>query len=156
MRELILLRHADAALGAPGQTDRDRPLSIRGGSRADAVGIWLAAGVAPTRILHSPARRALDTALRVQAQLQPAPPLTAAPGVYSASAGELLALVAARAAEEVLLLVGHNPGISELLGVLVGGALAPPRVMHPATTVRLALDATPAPGGARVLAVHNP
>ena len=62
MRKLILLRHAHAESAAPGQPDRERPLSGEGLAEAEAAGRWLKAhGHVPDRILCSQANRTLQT-----------------------------------------------------------------------------------------------
>ena len=62
MRELILLRHAEALPVAAGGSDRDRPLSRRGEAEARDAGAWLREQGATIGVaLSSPARRAQMT-----------------------------------------------------------------------------------------------
>jgi phosphohistidine phosphatase len=120
-RTLVLLRHAKAAQPS-GIPDADRPLSDRGRVDSAAAGAWLALrGLRPTRVLCSPARRARETWQAVAAALGDGstPEVAYQPEIYQAYAGELLELVQATSVEvDVLLLVGHNPGVSALSKLL--------------------------------------
>lgn len=148
MRELILLRHAEAAPAGTMQADRERELTARGHTQAEAVAAWLqAGGIFPDRCLHSPAVRARQTAEHVHARLGGATPLPAA-AIWEASAGELLAIAAAHADCERLLLVGHNPGLEHLLRILAGGGAA--RGLPPAGLARLTVATPLEPGCARL------
>jgi phosphohistidine phosphatase len=134
MRELLLLRHAEAMQAGPNGRDIDRPLSLHGEAQARAVGEWLAdQGAAPAAVLCSPARRAqmtADTALK--ALRAPVPQFL--PAIYEATPGELLTLVENHAPEaRQVLLVGHNPGMEQLLALLTEGRSDDARGMAPAT-----------------------
>lgn len=120
MRRLILLRHAksDRPAGVP---DRERPLNGRGRRAAPAVGAHLAGeGSAPDLALVSPARRTQETWEAVAAILG-APQARTVPEIYEAPWTDILAAVRA-APDEVttLMVVGHNPGVSDLAGTLAG------------------------------------
>jgi len=120
VRELILLRHAHAEPGAPGQADIDRPLSPHGLAEAEAAGQWLARhGLLPDCVLCSPARRTRETLEAVLAitgyaeqRLEPA--------IYEATAGTLIGLLEDHDVER-LMLVGHNPGMERLVALLDSG-----------------------------------
>lgn len=126
MKRLTLVRHAKSDWNDASLDDLDRPLNARGQRDAPAMATRLAAaGLVPTRILTSPALRALTTA-RVFATTMgcPARRIRQVPHAYLASAGMLLDLVrqlGGRARH--LMLFGHNPGISALAARLTGGAL---------------------------------
>ena len=54
-REILLLRHAHAENAAPGSSDAERNLSLRGIAEARAAGHWLHEQAAlPARVLCSP------------------------------------------------------------------------------------------------------
>src|SRR5690606_30122056 len=118
MRELILLRHAHAASAIPGQADLDRPLSPEGLAEAEAAGRWLAEhGLVPDCVLCSPARRTRETLEAVlgiigyiDQRLEPS--------IYEATPGELIALADAHCDAERLLVIGHNPGLEQLVALL--------------------------------------
>lgn len=158
MRELLLLRHAEAMAAAPDGRDIERPLSLRGESQARAAGTWLAEQDAvPDAVLCSPARRAQMTVDAVGKSLRlPDPQFLHA--IYQATPGELLTLVENHAPDaRRVLLVGHNPGLEQLLALLIEGRSERARGMSPATLawIELANDA-PDPGHGRLRALWSP
>ncbi len=134
MRELLLLRHAEAMHAGPDGRDAERPLSLHGEAQASAVGTWLAEqGAEPDTVLCSPARRAQMTADAVCRALRTRTPRFL-PAIYQATPGELLSLVEHHAPDaRQVLLVGHNPGLEQLLALLTAGRSAGARGMSPAT-----------------------
>jgi len=162
MRELILLRHAEAMQIALGGSDRARPLSLRGEQEARDAGAWMRAGGAqPDAVLCSPARRAQMTVERALDALfthASAPIPKFVPEIYEATPGMLLALLEQHAANaHRVLLVGHNPGIEQLLALLVQGRSEDARGMPPAGIARIELqDAGFEPGSARLRAFWSP
>lgn len=121
MKRLILLRHAKAAAKDPGR-DFERPLAPRGHAQMKAVAAYLAAhaadGLRPDIAFVSPAARTRETWTRAKLA---GVTMHFEPRIYEASTGALLSIV--RAADEAvgtLLLVGHNPGVEDLAGKLVG------------------------------------
>lgn len=123
-RELLLLRHAKSDWSSTSGGDHDRPLARRGREAAPRMGRFLAAvGPLPGRVVTSSAVRARSTAeLAVEAGNWRCP-IQVAPELYEASVEDLLDLVARQPADlETLLLVGHEPTLSQSIGVLVGGA----------------------------------
>jgi phosphohistidine phosphatase len=127
-RQLLLLRHAEAAAvppgspAAPGSRDFDRPLTPRGHSQAQrAARLLQQAGLQPDLIMASPAVRARDTAAIVAAQLGYPREVDQQPALYQAGAPALLsALQRCEAGAQTVLLVAHNPGLSELAQGLAG------------------------------------
>jgi phosphohistidine phosphatase len=119
MKHLILMRHASAG---PAADDRERPLSPAGRGDALRMGRALEArGFRPEWALVSPARRARETLAGVQGGLRSLAGAETDEALYLAGADRLLARLR-RVPEETaqLLLVGHNPGLSELARALVG------------------------------------
>lgn len=117
MKTLYLIRHAQAQDALPRQADRDRALTVRGERDAALMGQRLAVrGARPHALLVSPAARTLATA----GQLAHALGLTAAQVIvderlYGASAEQMLGVVGEQAATLTsLMVVSHNPGITEL------------------------------------------
>ncbi len=113
---LWLLRHADAAPAAEGQSDAERPLTEKGRGQARAAGAALAAlGVELDACLSSPRIRALDTATLACAQLgidvHVAPEL---------DGGDFNAERVASGFGERVLLVGHNPDFPRAVHALTG------------------------------------
>jgi phosphohistidine phosphatase len=118
-RLLWLLRHGDAEQAGAGD-DFERRLTARGEREARAAGRALARlGASFEHVFASPRRRALDTALIACAELGVAPavhePLSGGFGLGDAD--ELLAAASPGAA---LLLVGHEPDLSQLVAQLTG------------------------------------
>ncbi len=158
MREILLLRHAEAMNAGPDGRDMERPLSVHGESQAHAAGDWLAAhGAEPDAVLCSPARRAQMTADAVCQILHLRAPRFL-PAIYEATPGELLALVERHAVDaKQVLLVGHNPGIEQLLALLTEGRSADARGISPATVAWIELtDDVLEPGHGRLRALWSP
>ncbi len=121
MKTLLLLRHAKSdrkyAVG-----DHDRPLNDRGRRDAPAMGRLLAEqGLVPDLILSSTAIRARDTAAEVARSCgyealvaHNAALYLAAPSVYISALRQLSEQVSR------ILVVGHNPGLEELVTLLTG------------------------------------
>jgi phosphohistidine phosphatase len=121
--KLLLVRHAIAVpAGTPDIPDDERPLTKRGRKRFRKAARGLAQIVpAPDLLLTSPLPRALETAeIAADAWGEVTP--TPEPLLAGGQAADLIAALAARGEEDVVALVGHEPGISKLLAQLVGGA----------------------------------
>jgi phosphohistidine phosphatase len=124
MKRLIVVRHAKAEKAAPRGGDIDRPLAPRGEADAVEMGRRLArCKVHPDAIVTSPAQRTLATARFIARELDfPWDEIRASRPAYLADAGDLLRLVRALDVNvESALLVGHNPGVTELAHELVRG-----------------------------------
>ena len=157
MQELILLRHAEAQTAEKSDDDHDRALSKHGQEEARAAGAWLAAhGVAPDRVLCSPARRTEETAVLALEQLGDAPAPLKAGEIYDATPGELLALLDQHHDARVVMLVGHNPGIERLVALLVEGRSDQFRGMPPGGLAILHVGGPLEPGHARLGAFWSP
>jgi phosphohistidine phosphatase len=120
-RTLILLRHAKSDWSA-GLPDLRRPLSDRGRRQAPEAGRWLAAHAEPIDLaVVSPARRAGSTWELTAAELTAPPPIRTDDRVYAASDRELLTVLRALPSDAAtVVLVGHNPGLEELVNLLTG------------------------------------
>ena len=120
-RRLIVLRHAKSDWSG-GVTDHDRPLAGRGRREAALAGRWLRENAADIDlVVCSSATRARQTWKLVAKQLDNIPPSRVDDRLYAASIRGLLAVVrklpdSARA----VLLIGHNPGLEELVADLGG------------------------------------
>ncbi|MHB1738613.1 MAG: SixA phosphatase family protein [Actinomycetes bacterium] len=120
VRRLVVLRHAKSAY-PPGVPDAQRPLSERGRTDAPRAGRWLAAHVGVVDlVVCSPAARTQDTWALAGAALGPVP-VVVDPRVYGAAVDDLLAVLAeVDPAVGTLVLVGHSPGLPDLVVELVG------------------------------------
>ena len=123
-RRLLVMRHAKSAW-PEGVADHDRPLGPRGLRDAPAAGRFLAEhGGPPDLVLCSPARRARRTWELAAAELDGPVPTRHDPRLYGADAPELLDVLHGVPDEvATLLLVGHNPGLEDLVLLLAGRAV---------------------------------
>jgi phosphohistidine phosphatase len=121
VRTLVLLRHAKSAW-PEGIDDADRPLAARGKRDARAAGVWLREHVPDIGVVAcSPALRTLQTWRLATAELHVSPTLQVESKIYAASVRDLMAVVHALPADvRTAMLIGHNPAISELVGVATG------------------------------------
>lgn len=125
MRHLLLLRHAKAEPGAPGQDDHDRALAERGVADAAAIARYLKAqGWRPDRILCSSSTRTRQTAAPV---LRHTPaPIAYRETLYHAAPGQIIEQVQdADDADKVLLVIGHNPGLEQCAALLAREPVKP-------------------------------
>lgn len=141
-RELLVLRHAKSDHGL-GLVDFDRPLNQRGQKAARRMGQWLGQllkGTTGCRVICSPAMRTRETAqLLLEAMGYDGLEIQWQQAIYEASRQQLLALLATLPADaRRVLLIGHNPGLEELLLWLVGGRLVVPEGVKLLPTAALA------------------
>ena len=122
MKRLVVLRHAKSDWPV-GVADRDRPLGRRGQRDAPAAGRWIAEHVGvPDTVWCSPARRTKETWELLAAQLGGTPPVEFDERIYEASVSDLVEVLRETAkGSSSVLLVGHNPGVQELVLALAGG-----------------------------------
>ncbi len=123
MKTLYLMRHADAARATPPtMSDFDRSLSGRGVIEARVVGRFMRANrMQPDYIHSSAAARTTETAQIVIAALAGPDGIAHTPDkeLYNAPDEKILAAIqAADPAHGSLMIVAHNPGVSELLSAL--------------------------------------
>ena len=152
MRELILLRHAHAESAGYGQHDLDRALSRQGLAEAEAAGYWLKShGLLPDRVLCSPARRTRETLEQVL-QITGFVEQRQEPRIYEATPGTLMDVADEHRECGRLMLVGHNPGLEQLVALLSSGQSGDFRGMPAAGLVVLHIpaDADFEPGIARL------
>lgn len=120
-RRLVIMRHAKAAW-PEGVPDRERPLAERGERDAPAAGRWLFEHAARIDIaLCSPATRAQQTWTLAAGELAATPETRYDERIYDASSGDLLAVVQDIEPDVgTAVLIGHNPGLSQLVTLLSG------------------------------------
>lgn len=124
MKYLSLLRHGKAERPEGYAGDRARPLTSRGQKDAGLVADLLArADPVPDWVISSPAQRTQETAERVAAALGLKHAIIWEERVYDAAAETLLQILSEVPPEiEHAVLVGHNPGLQELVSGLCAGA----------------------------------
>jgi phosphohistidine phosphatase len=142
-RELLILRHAKSDWDSNGASDFHRPLAKRGKKDAPRVGEWLyREGLIPQVIVSSPAQRARETAVKVCKCLDLSKKdIVWDEDVYDADLPVLLGVLARIPQDaELALLIGHNPGLEELLRHLAGADVDEPadgKLLPTATVARL-------------------
>ena len=145
MKTLTLLRHAKSGYDDPLLRDFDRPLNDRGRRAAMKVGQWLNAAVRRGEmpdfrlVFASPAVRVRQTIEGLEAGMnRPLAPVYEQ-RIYLSSSATLIELCAGFSDEFAdAMLVGHNPGLEDLLLELVppGGELrAEAELKYPTATL---------------------
>lgn len=128
-RDLLLLRHAKASRTAEVPSDFDRPLTRRGRRDAPRMARWIRAhDLVPDCLVVSPARRTRETAELLLDELGLAGEVARWDRrIYDAEVSELLRVLA-DAPEEArrVMLVGHNPGLEDLVRHLGGETVREP------------------------------
>lgn len=120
MTTLVLLRHAKSAW-PDGMADQQRPLADRGRREAPAAGRWLREHVRIDLVVCSPAVRTRQTWRLVSAELDEAPEFLIDDRIYDATVEQLVAVVRELpSSAATVLVIGHNPGLSDLVHVLGG------------------------------------
>lgn len=121
MKRLTLLRHAKSGDDGMVARDFDRPLNAKGRRAARAIGRHMRdTALQFDAVLASPAARVVETLHEVEGGYGAALAPQWERRVYLASPDELLEIVHhAPADADSLLLVGHNPGLEQLVLALV-------------------------------------
>jgi phosphohistidine phosphatase len=124
LKQLLLLRHAEAEAGSPGSKDFDRPLTQRGRQdAAEAAQTITAENLTIDEILISPSRRTRETTDILIRALGLRLAAKAVAELYLAAPAVMLELLeTCQANSNAVLLIGHNPGISELASQLCAGS----------------------------------
>jgi len=154
----MLLRHGKSDWNAGLEVDFERPLAQRGKQAARRIAqLIVEEELEPELIVTSPAQRALETARIVHTELADTE-LEEREAVYEADLPELLNIVHTLPDEyDSVMLVGHNPGLEELLAELSGKE---EYVMKTCTLAvldaRVADWSELAPGSCRLAVMHNP
>jgi len=124
MRTLTLLRHAKSSWANAGLRDQDRPLNQRGEHDAPSMAVRIkSAGIRPSLIVSSPALRAWTTAKIVAGEISyPIEFLQRESVLYLANLKTLIDFVGRQdTGFESIMLVGHNPGLTEFANFLIPG-----------------------------------
>ena len=124
MRQLLILRHAKSSWADASLDDWQRPLNERGVRDAPRVGDLLRErSLVPDLIISSDAVRARTTAQIVAKTAGYTRELIVAPALYHATPADVIDVLhdvddAARS----VMIVGHNPGLEDLIEQLTGEA----------------------------------
>lgn len=127
MKTLTIVRHAKSSWHEPVLSDRERPLNKRGQRDAPRMGKRIAdAGIRPSLIISSPATRAWTTAQIIAEELSyPVEFLQRENSLYLASLNDILDVIVAQDDDfNSLMVVGHNPGLTNMVNFLSPGITA--------------------------------
>jgi phosphohistidine phosphatase len=122
MKTLLILRHAKSSKDDPSLHDHARPLNDRGRRDAPRVGAMLKEkDIIPDAILSSTAVRAQETARAAALSAGFNKDITLTAEFYPGEPEDYLAVLKKLPNElNRVMVVGHNPGIEELIWALVG------------------------------------
>ncbi len=122
MKQLLILRHAKSSWTDSSLEDHDRPLNKRGQRDAPRMGRLLRdEKMLPDRIVSSTALRARTTAQEVAAASGYSGEVALSRELYLAAPREFLRLLQGAGDDcSSILVVGHNPGMEELVFALSG------------------------------------
>jgi phosphohistidine phosphatase len=139
----MLLRHAKSDWASGAAHDHERPLNARGRETAPKMGVYMARhALAPDLVLASTATRVSETLDGVLAAFEKPAKVVHDRRLYETE-GEALLKIIKETPRTVhsLLLVGHNPGMAELAGLLVasGDVEARQRLIEKFPTAALAV-----------------
>lgn len=139
MKSIFLLRHAKSSWDDPSRSDHERSLNQRGRRAARQMGEFAAEkNIVPERIICSTAVRTQETAEIFLTASGIEVEMFSTDRVYEASAGELFDLLAeSDDMANSVLLIGHNPGIADLVYRLTGNVETVPT----ATLISISTDA---------------
>ena len=164
-RELLIFRHGKSDWTTAAPTDFHRPLARSGRKAVKRMGRWLKEQkLLPDHIVSSPAKRARQTAERLcrSADL-PKDSIHWEGNIYEADVEALLGVLAAcPGSAQRVMLIGHNPGLEELVQYLSGGVGEPPPDSTFLPTAALVQLKTPntwknlGAGGAKLLSITRP
>ncbi len=141
MKTLLILRHAKSSWKHPELSDHDRPLNKRGKHEAPLMGQLLKdKKLVPDLIISSTAVRAKDTALAIAEGVGYVKEIIFHSTLYAASPDAYIKAISNVADNDkdysTILVIGHNPGLEELIEVLTGE-------MHELATCELAVIELP-------------
>lgn len=119
-RTLVLMRHAKSDWGDPDLPDHDRPLNRRGRRDAALMAGWLMDEVGlPDLVLCSSAARTRETARLMESAWGSRLTVCPARDLYLAPPEQILRVIRTDGGDAASLLVlGHNPGIADLVSML--------------------------------------
>ena len=116
MKRLILVRHAKSNLNQPLVSDHERILNQSGKNEAQLIGQYLSNNqYIPSHIISSTATRTLETAHIIIERLKLTNKIETQSLIYNSAAEKILNLIHnINNKFECVMLVGHNPTITEL------------------------------------------
>src|SRR5690606_18552882 len=128
MKTLLILRHAKSSWANSAMADHDRPLNERGKRDAPRMGRLLKEyDLVPETIITSSAERALNTAELAALSSSYENEIAVTRTIYHAEPEDYIAYLQELPDDLVrVIVVGHNPGMEELVQELTGQYVAMP------------------------------
>ncbi|MBI3219982.1 MAG: histidine phosphatase family protein [Bacteroidetes bacterium] len=130
MKKLIIIRHAKSSWEDPSLDDFDRQLNKRGEKDAPRMGKLLREmKITPDNVISSPAVRAMETCKHISKKLDFSPnKVLIDQRLYHAEKELILQVVQEipdrkNDHEEIALLFGHNPGLTEFVNAISNEAI---------------------------------
>jgi phosphohistidine phosphatase len=123
VKRLLVLRHAKSSWADTSLDDWQRPLNDRGRRDAPRAGAWLRdRKLVPDLIVTSDAVRARETAAAVADETGYARQISVEPSLYHATPADAIAVLKniSNQNARTVLIVGHNPGLEDLVNRLSG------------------------------------
>ena len=122
MKTLLIMRHAKSSWNYPERSDYERPLNKRGKRDAPRMGEHLhRTGLIPDRMLTSSAKRARKTASRVAKSCGYSGKVKKLDSLYDTVPGVYFdTLQALSDKHQIVMVVGHNPTVEQLVYILTG------------------------------------
>ena len=122
MKTLLVLRHAKSSWDDAALDDHERPLNKRGRRDAPRMGALVREhGLIPDVVISSDAVRARLTAEAVVEEARCAGEILLDQRLYMAGPADVLSLLRTVGEKaETVMIVGHNPGLEELVAQLTG------------------------------------
>jgi phosphohistidine phosphatase len=122
MKEILILRHAKSSWKFPNLSDHERPLNKRGKRDAPRIGKLIKyESMLPNLILSSTARRAIETAEAVTDESGYMGTIFQSRRLYHGGPDDYIDEVKNLSNDiSSIMVVGHNPGLEELVETLSG------------------------------------
>lgn len=123
MKELLILRHAKSSWDDSSVDDHERPLNSRGERDAPRMGELIRdEQITPDLIITSDAVRAATTAEAVASATGYAGAIVREPRLYLAGSDDIIRLLRELTDDNTtrVMIVGHNPGLEQLVSQLTG------------------------------------
>jgi phosphohistidine phosphatase len=117
MKTLLILRHGKSSWQNTGLADHDRPLKKRGKRDANKIGELIKnEGIIPDVVLSSTAKRARDTAKLVFDAIGDDGNIKLHSSLYHGDSEDYISVISSVEKDcQIIMVVGHNPGLEELL-----------------------------------------
>lgn len=154
--ELMIVRHAIAEERRPDLDDEERALTPKGRKRfAQSAQALAGLGLRVDRIVHSPWRRAAETADLALPLLRSGGSAELCVHLCAPPRAELLSAIAAAAVPRVAI-IGHEPWLGELIALVTTGEARHGETIPLKKGGVAVLDGAPTPGGMHLRALLPP